>query len=185
MSRLLSVLVTGTLGLAMLPGSAAAQASAPAGNASGQYKIGVVDLQKLVSDYDKRKDKYKQLEEEVKKLQVDIDAMSERIEKARDEYEEKKATMPEDERLAMKNKIEDDFAEYRIELDKRQRLIDNKEESVLKEVFKDVNSAISKVATAENYHLVLNASSGPRGTVLYHNATLDITSQVLVTLNSM
>jgi len=181
----LSLILLTALGLSVFAGAAAAQESKGDKPAPSQYKIGVVDLQQLLADYDKRKDKYDELQKEVDELQKDIDAMSGRITKAKQEYEEKRDTISEEERLEMKNKIEDDYAQYRIELDKRQRLIDNKEESVLKEVFKDIQAAISRVATAENYHLVLNAKGGPRGSVLYHAPAIDITSKVLTTLNAM
>ncbi len=160
--------------------SSAAQDSA-AGNT---YKIGVVDLQRVLADYDKRKQKYEELQAEVEKLQADIDALSKTIEDNKKYYEEGKATMSEDERFKLRESIENDYTKYQIELKSRQSKIDNMEERVLKEVFEDIQQAISEIAEKENYHLVLNANRGPRGSVLYHSATIDVTSAVLAKLNS-
>ena len=148
------------------------------------YKIGVVDMQAVLAKYEKRKQKYEELEQEVEQRQAGIDEMSEKIEAMKERYESEKDTMDPDELLALEKQIRDDYATYRSELDKQQRYIDNQEEMVLKEILKDVEAAINKLATEENYHLILNAKSGPRGSVLYHSPTIDITSKVLSALNS-
>ena len=148
-----------------------------------QYRIAVVDMSTLMAEYNKRKDKYEELQKEVDKLQVEIDAMSTRIEKAKEEYEANRTGMTDDERFDKRAQIEADFAQYKSELDRRQRLIDTQEERVLVEVVSDIEKAIAQVAESEGYHLILNAAGGPRASVLYHSATIDITPAVLQVLN--
>ena len=151
--------------------------------AAGGYKIGVVDVQYVISNYDKRAAKYRQLEQEVQRLQTDIDDISSRIEANRKRFEDGAGTMSDDERFTLKQQIDRDYTEYRSELERRQREIDRSEETVLREVIEDVNNAIATVAKQGNYHLILNAASGPRSAVLYHDTTIEITSQVLAALN--
>jgi len=148
--------------------------AAPAAPAGGAYKIGVVDMQRLIVDYPKRQDAYKKLQAQVDEQQKGIDTMSTNIDAAKKKYEESKATMTEQQKTDAKNKIESDFAAYRIELDKRQRMIDNQEETVMKEIMADIEQAIAQIAQAENYHLVLS-NAGP---VLYATPTIDITAKV-------
>ncbi|MFA7691794.1 MAG: OmpH family outer membrane protein [Candidatus Hydrogenedentes bacterium] len=150
---------------------------------TGQYRIAVVDMSLLMSEYNKRKAKYNELQKEVDRLQQEIDSMSQRIEKAKSDYEAKKDSMSDDERFDKRSQIESDFVQYRSELERRQRLIDTQEERVLKEVVNDIEAVIAKVAEKDRYHLILNASKGTRASVLYHSATIDITSQVLQDLN--
>jgi len=150
---------------------------------TSQYRIAVVDMSTLMAEYNKRKEKYDELQKEVDTLQVEIDAMSKRIEKAKEEYEANRSNMTDDERFDKRAQIEADFAQYRSELDRKQRLIDTKEERVLVEVVGDIEKAIAKVAESEGYHLILNAARGPRASVLYHSATIDITPRVLQMLN--
>lgn len=157
--------------------------SADAQEQSSQYRIAVVDMSVLMAEYNKRKEKYDELQKEVDTLQVEIDAMSKRIEKAKEEYETNRSNMTDDERFDKRAQIEADFAQYRSELDRKQRLIDTKEERVLVEVVGDIEKAIAKVAESEGYHLILNAARGPRASVLYHSATIDITPRVLQVLN--
>lgn len=169
----------------VLGGSAAAQdkpASKEAAS-SATYKIGVVNMQEVLAGYNKRKQKYDELQKEVDGLQKEIDAMSTSIEADKKKYEEGKSTMPEDARDQLKNKVERDYITYRAKLEEHQKTIDNMEERVLKEVFKDIEAAITEIATKGNYHLVLNASSGPRGSVLFFQPSIDMTPQVLTKLN--
>ena len=54
---------------------------------------------------------------------------------------------------------------------------------MLKEVVTDIEKVLTGIAEKEGYHLVLNASKGPRASVLYHSATIDITPRILEELN--
>ncbi len=149
-----------------------------------QYRIAVVDMSVLMDEYEKRKEKYDELQREVDRLQEEIDAMSRRIERAKEEYEASRATMTDDERFNRRAAIESDFSDYRSELERRQRLIDTQEERVLVEIVGDIERTVAQVAESEGYHIIFNATPGPRASVLYHSATIDITSRVLQVLNS-
>lgn len=166
--------------LGVLPGLAHGQAE----TSGAQYRIGVVDMQYLLAEYNKRKQKYEDLQKEVDSLQEEIDKMSAKIEADTKVFRDSQATMSDTERFNLKTQIETAAATYRGELERRQRIIDNMEEQVLIEVMKDVQATIDQVAQAGNYHLILNARGGPRGTVLYFSPTIDITSQVLTQLNA-
>ena len=161
-----------------------APAAAQGGESGSQYRIAVVDMALLMSEYNKRKQKYDELQREVDRLQQEIDSMSQRIERAKEEYESRRASMTDDERFDKRSQIESDFVQYRSELERRQRLIDTQEERVLIEVVADIERVITQIAEREGYHLILNATKGPRASVLYHSATIDITSRVLQVLNS-
>jgi len=149
----------------------------------GGYKIGVVDVQRVLADYNKRDSKYRQLEQEVERLQRDVDVISQRIEDNRSRLEQGRGTLSDDELFNLRQQIDRDVTEYRAELEKRQREIDRQEELVLREVIEDVDKAIATVAKQGNYHLILNAKGSARSAVLYHDTTIEITSQVLALLN--
>lgn len=174
----IALALTAAAVLALIPAGAFSQS-----NEGGQYRIAVVDMSLLMAEYNKRKEKYDKLQEEVDRLQVEIDSMSQRIEKAKEEYEANRVNMTDDERFDQRAKIEADFAQYRSELERRQRLIDTEEERVLKEVVDDIERVITATAEKEGYHLILNASKGPRASILYHSATIDITPRILQDLN--
>ncbi len=162
--------------------NASAQA-APSASGGAGYRIAVVDMAKLMKDYKKREQKYADLQKDVDKMQGEIDIKQKGIEEARKAYESNRDTMTEEQRSAARLKIENDISAYKSELEKRQRTIDSNEETVLKEVVEDITKVITGVAEKESYHLVLNSSGGPRGSVIYSSATIDITPTVLGLLN--
>lgn len=166
---------------AALP-AAAQGSSAPA---SGEYKIAVVDMGVLLSDYNKRKVLYDQLQKEVDEKQKELDAMEAAINKDKTSYESQRDGMSEDARIEMRTKIETAITNYRAAMQTRQRMIDNNEERVMKELVGDIQKTIAQVGAAEKYHLILNSAGegGPRAALLYHSTTVDITSKVLALLN--
>jgi len=149
----------------------------------GGYKIGVVDMQAVLAGYDKRKSKYEELQTQVDALQSGIDAMSKKIQAAKDDYDKKKKDLTPEQILELESKINADYSDYQNELKKSQQKIDSMEALVLREVVKDITTAIEEIAKNGKYHLVLNKESGPRGAVLYSSATIEITSKVLEHLN--
>ena len=179
MSHTIKTLVMASLCCAVLAGLGCTQASAQ----DGSYKIGVVDMHTVLAKYDKRKSKYEELQKEVDKLQTGIDKLSKQIEGAKADYDKRKREMSDTDRIALEDKIKADYADYQNEMTKSQQKIDSMEATVFKEVLKDVMEAIEKVATAGNYHLVLNNDRDPRGAVLYAINSIDITSQIIESLN--
>ena len=163
----------------------ACAAASPAFAQDG-FKIGVVDMQKVMKDYNKREAKYSALEAEVKALQAPIDAMSAQITKMKEDYEEK--AKPENnavpsEMLELETKIRRQHGEYEAALRQNQLKLDEMEAEVLKEILNDVNTTLRSIGEQENYHLILNARGGAAGSVVYHSATIDITTKVLARLN--
>jgi Skp family chaperone for outer membrane proteins len=149
------------------------------------YKIGVVDFQLIMREYEKRKAEYGKLQAEVDGLQSGIDDLFKRIEALRAEYEQKVGSMSSEERIAMEQQIESLYDEYKVELAKRQRVIDRKERQVVEELIGEVRAVIAQIGEQENFHLILEANSPnpPRGGVLFFSRTIDITSKVLEYLN--
>ena len=152
---------------------------------AGGYKIAVVDMQTLMADYDKREQMYKDLEKEVETRQQEIDALSNKIEGMKKDYDSKKrAGADVDSLLDLEEVIEREYGKYKAALDENQRVIDQREERVLREVLEDVQTVLNEVGTEGNYHLILNSRQGPRGSVVYFSTTIDITTEVLTRLNA-
>ena len=157
-------------------------AVAPA-RAEDGYKIAVVDMQEVLASYDKRKEKYEELQNTVDTLQKGIDELSAKIEAAKKDYDARRDSLSEEERFKLETKIQNDYTEYQAKLQQHQREIDRNEELVLREVLKDIQEKIVEIAEKENYHLVLNNGKGPRGAVLYASTSIDITPKLLLELN--
>jgi len=164
--------------------SVMAQEPAKSADTGTSYRIAVVDVELVMREYNKRKQKYEELQKEVDAQQKDLDNLMNRIEEDRKKLESGKATMSDEEKLDLKMKIEQEAASYRAELEKRQKTIDSKEERIIRECLDDIQNAINIIATSDNYHLVFNAGKSLKSSLLYHSPTMDITSKVLTQLNS-
>lgn len=164
--------------------SVMAQEPAKSADTGASYRIAVVDVELVMREYNKRKQKYEELQKEVDAQQKDLDNLMNRIEEDRKKLESGKATMSDEEKLDLKMKIEQEAASYRAELEKRQKTIDSKEERIIRECLDDIQNAINIIATSDNYHLVFNAGKSLKSSLLYHSPTMDITSKVLTQLNS-
>ncbi len=153
--------------------------------AAQEYKIGVVDMQQVLQKYTKRQQKYDALEKEVAAKQVEIDALSKKIETAKTDYNTKKAAGAESSTLiGLETQIRKDYADYESKLKEHQATIDGMEKQVLQEVIGDVETAITNFGTSGNYHLILNAREGAGGgAVVYHATALDVTAAILQQLN--
>lgn len=180
MTHSIKTLLIASLCCALFASVGISQASA---EEAANYKIGVVDVQAVLAKYEKRKTKYEDLQKQVESLQTEIDSMSKKIEAAKADYDKRKRELSETELVELENKIKNDYADYQNELTKSQQKIDSMEELVLKEVLKDIQESIQKVAENGNYHLVLNNGAGPRSAVLFAHNSIDITSQILADLN--
>ncbi len=148
------------------------------------YRIAVVDVELVMREYNKRKQKYEELQKEVDAQQKELDNLMSKIEEDRKKLESGKTTMSDEEKLDLKMKIEQEAATYRAELEKRQKTIDSKEERIIRECLDDIQNAINVIATSDNYHLVFNAGKSLKSSLLFHSPTMDITSKVLSYLNS-
>ncbi|MGC9052692.1 MAG: OmpH family outer membrane protein [Candidatus Hydrogenedens sp.] len=161
-----------------------AQEPAKTTDTGTSYRIAVVDVELIMREYNKRKQKYEELQKEVDTQQKDLDSLMNRIEEDRKKLESGKATLSDEEKLDLKMKIEQEAASYRAELEKRQKTIDSKEERIIRECLDDIQNAVNIIATSDNYHLVFNAGKSLKSSLLFHSPTMDITSKVLTYLNS-
>lgn len=167
----------------VLAPAAAGQTDAE-GSSSGEYKIGVVNLKDAFDAYEKQKGQYKKLQEERDTRQVEIDALSDRITKAKERYEAEKDTMSAEDREVLEESIESDFGRYKAEFKRLQEEIDRKEKRLLEDVFKDIHRAIAEVGAQGNYHLVFEGGESGRSGLLYYGTPLNMTQQVVDYLNA-
>ena len=68
---------------------------------ANEYRIGVVDLKAVFDAYTRQEDEYAALETEKNTRQVVIDKLSDKIEKAKTDYDKRKDTMSDEERDAL------------------------------------------------------------------------------------
>jgi len=163
----------------------AAPTAVPAPSASGsgiQYRIGVVNRKQVLDKYNKVKDEYKKLQAKVDAEQGDIDKLSKKIEGMKTDYDAQKGSMTPEQKATKEADVQKQYGDYKSLLDKKQREIDADEQLLMRTVLSEIDQIVSKIATEQGFHLVLEGSS--RSGVLFYSPTIDITQRVVDALNS-
>ncbi len=149
---------------------------APAG-ASGAFKIGVVDSQKIVGQLPEAKEAQEKLQETGKKYRDTLETIQKDYLQALEGYDKQKAMMAadakskEEERLKA---IQERFMRYREEKMGNQGELAAFQEELLAPIRKRVQAAIKEVAKAEKLSAVMETPA-----FVYFDEELDITFRVL------
>ncbi len=161
---------------------------APTTDTNG-YKIGVVDIQQVLTKSAKREKGYEELNADKAAREDALNKRSEALKTTAEEYKSARADMTDEERFDMENQIDIESANLARDHDQAQREILNLEEKILNDVIKDIKATIEKLGKDQNYHVILSAKTDPkRGypyfSVLYHHSSIDLTSEVIRILNA-
>ncbi|MDP3791195.1 MAG: OmpH family outer membrane protein [Candidatus Omnitrophota bacterium] len=143
--------------------------------AAKEYKIGFVDLAKVSDEYAKTKDYEKSFEGQVKGKDAERQKFVDEIRKLKDEQ-----TLLSDKAKAEKQTVIDDKIKNLQEFDRKVRdeLIKQRN-TMLGEIQKDIDGVISVYSKESGYDIVLI-----KQTVLYGQAELDLTAEVIKRLNA-
>ncbi len=161
-----------------------AQTGGAVAPASGQYKIGVVNLKKVFDEYQGQKDEYGVLEKERAELQTRIDALADEVKKLQDKHTEQKEKLPKEELESLEEQILSKASESRAEFKQSQDEIDRKERRVMESLMEDIRAAIQTVGAKENFHMVFESGESSKSGVLYFATPLDITTKIVDQVNA-
>lgn len=148
-----------------------------------QYKIGVVDVQKVMDGYNKRIREVEKLQKEAEKLQTQIDSLESSFDKKRKDYDAVKSSLSEEERARREEDLDASYRNLRNEYQRLSDELKSKELRLKAQLVKDIVAAIEKIGVAENYHLILETEKTTKTGVLYFSEAMNITPKVLQLLN--
>ena len=168
--------------LAAMP--ATAQTGGAPAPASGQYKIGVVNLKTVYTEYQRQKDEYTVLDKERATLQTKIDALAAEVKKLQDKHTEQKEKLPKEDLESLEEQILSKANASRLEFKQSQDEIDRKERRLMDSLMEDIRAAIQAVGAKENYHIILESGESSKSGVLYSATPLDITTKIVDQVNA-
>ena len=172
------VTVAATWGSA-LTSTVSAQGAAPAASAGGDYKIGVVDMDNVVKQYTKLKSEADTLQAQRDKLQKDLDARTETLQKKMEDAK----NAPEAEREKKRDEVESELRKLKADFTSMQSELDSAGQKLRARTRQEIIKAIQQIGLDEKYHLILEADTEGRSTVIYFASPIDITSKVVAKLN--
>ncbi len=155
-------------------------------------KIAVVDVQKTFDGYQKVKDARERLDRSKKIAVEELEIFRDELEKIVKELKEmeEKLKNPNIESSDLKSKYQEKLQKAKekqedmVAYDKRAKAtIAQRQRNLLVEHLGDIREAVKKVSAAKGLDLVINSSETQLG-VFYFTDKLDITKDVIVTLNA-
>ena len=147
------------------------------------FKIGIVDLQRVIDNYKKRQPDVDALEKEFKDKQDTLQKMKTDYEAALEDFKNNHDSMTDEEQETTATKLTNQKIEFESQLESADAEFKLKMGKLKQSLIQDMVVAIQQIGSEENYHLILEADPESRTGVMYHATSLEITSKVIERLN--
>ncbi|MEK6602111.1 MAG: OmpH family outer membrane protein [Candidatus Binatota bacterium] len=145
----------------------------PAG-AQEKLRIGVVEIQRVISESRPGKMAKEKFRAQVKKIEGDLLKEKQEVEKLKGEFDKKSPLMKEEDRRNLEKEIQRRERGYVLSTRDFQEELRQREGEMTAEIFKDIVKVVSDVGKAEKFLLILERSQVP-----YSDDAIDITKKVI------
>ena len=160
-----SIALCATLSLAALP--AIAQ----------EFKIGIVNLDRIVRESGPAKAAQTKLEVEFGKREKELNDLGNQIKASSDRLEREGPTLPESQRSARQKQLVDQDREFQRKRREFQEDLNNRKNEELQSIIDRANRAVKALAESEKFDLIIQEA-------VYINPTHDITEKVIKSLRA-
>ena len=150
--------------------------------ATSTPEIVYVNQDSLVSQYEYIKDMNKRLEERGKAATSDVESRKQAIQRQYAEYQKNAATMPADKRAATEQLLQRKGQEFQQYQQNAGAQVQNEQLSETNKLYEKLIEFTKSYAKEKGYKMVLTFQKGNTN-VLYGDASLDITADVIKKLN--
>ncbi|HKJ72139.1 MAG TPA: OmpH family outer membrane protein [Gammaproteobacteria bacterium] len=159
-----------------LAAAAAVVTAGPA--AAADYKIGYVDVRKVVQQSKQAQQAKGDLEKQVADRKSELKAKRDHIQSLQKELKQQGSLMSEDQKKAKQRKLQEAMREFRRLQQQAQDDLDTKKNQVLQDIYDQVSQIINRIGQKEGFDLIL---TGPAA--MYVADRVDLTQRVLGELN--
>lgn len=152
--------------------------AAAAFSASAQeFKVGIVNLDRIVREANSAKSAQTKLEQEFTKREKDLTDLGTQIKTASDRLEREAPTLAESQRNTRQKQLLDQDREFQRKRREFQEDLNNRKNEELQLVIERANKAVRTLAEAEKFDLIVQEA-------VYVNPKHDITDKVIKALNA-
>jgi outer membrane protein len=162
--------------------AAAPTAGSTAGSTAGNPEIVYINQDSLVAKYDYIKDMDKRLGDKGKAAQADVQSRQQAIQREIAEYQKAAPTMAADQRQATEQRLQRKGQEFQQYQQNAGAQVQNDQVSEQNKLYEKLVDFTKAYAKEKGYKLILTYQKG-NATVLYGDASLDITADVIKKLN--
>jgi len=147
--------------------------------AQEKVKIGVVDIQRVISEsqaYKKAKEKF---QAQVKKVESELLKEKQEVEKLKTDFGKRGPLLKEEERRNLEKEIQRRERGYLLNARDFQEELRQKENELMSEIFREIVKVVTEVGKSEKFALILDSSQVP-----YSDQAIDVTTKVIEIYNS-
>ncbi len=142
-----------------------------------EFKIGIVNLDRIFREANSAKAAQTKLETEFGKREKDLNDVATQIKTLSDKFEREAPTLSETQRNTRQKQIVDQDRDFQRKRREFQEDLNGRKNEELQQVIERANKAVKALAEAEKYDLILQEA-------VYINPKHDITDKVLKSLNA-
>jgi outer membrane protein len=142
-----------------------------------EFKVGIVNLDRIVREANSAKSAQAKLEQEFTKREKEIADLGNQIKTLSDKLEREAPTLPESQRNARQKQLVDQDREFQRKRREFQEDLNSRKNEELQVVIERANKAVKSLAESEKYDLIIQEA-------VYINPKHDITDKVIKSLNA-
>jgi outer membrane protein len=143
-----------------------------------QIKIGLIDIQKAISDSQQGKKAREKFQAQVKKVEADLIRQKQELEKMKADIDKKGPLLKEDDRRRIEGDMQKKYVIYQRDMRDSQEELQQKEREITADILKELEGVVVEVGKSEKFTLILERSQ-----LLYSDQAIDITNKVVELYN--
>ncbi len=147
------------------------------GSFAQEFKIGIVNLDRIVRESGPAKSAQTKLEVEFGKREKEINDLGNQIKNLSDRLEREAPTLSDSQRAARQKQLVDQDREFQRKRREFQEVLNNRKNEELQAIIDRANRAVKTLAESEKFDLIIQEA-------VYINPKHDITDRVIKLLNS-
>ncbi len=145
--------------------------------AAQEFKVGVVNLDRIFREANSAKSAQTKLEQEFSKREKELGELATQLKTLSDKFEREAPTLAESQRNTRQKQLVDQDREFQRKRREFQEDLNARKNEELQQVIERANKVVKSLAEAEKYDLILQES-------VYVNPKHDITDKVIKALNA-
>ena len=143
------------------------------------FKLGVVDSNRVLLNYQKAIETDKLLKSAEKRLKEKLDTIGEEIRTLREKKTKSELFLEQPKIADLEKQIEQKTIEHQQEFERGRQALLEKNQELMTPIFKELEELIIKVGKEENYGLIIDKQA-----TLYFNEKYDITEKLIKLINA-
>ena len=149
--------------------------------AQGSLKLGVIDVERILTDSTRGKKALEELTKLRDQKNNDLQAKRTEVEQLRERFAESRLTLAEDKLAEMERQLEDKTLELRRSQDDAQREVQKKQQEEFAKIEREIMPIIQAVGKESGYTMIFNKFQGG---LVFADDSVDVTDLVIERFNA-